>query len=230
MRISQLGRAMSWKSATGEVLLIVVGVLIALSASDWQSRRADRRTELAILGEVTASLSSDLEILESRLERLKRIDLRGAVLRSHLRSGAPYADSLDAYFGAMFSTGSSIDLNPAAYESLKSQGLGLISSEDLRLHVARVYEQTYPHAQRSAEQERAAVLDVMRPFLLSLFKDVAFGQSATPLDYDALISNVQFLNTLDYRLQIVEQSHIRAVERSISEIRGLLDAIAAELG
>ena len=59
---------------------------------------------------------------------------------------------------------------------------------------------------------------------------MTFGQSATPLNYDALVGNVQFLNTLDYRLQIVKQSHIPVFERSVSEIRGLLDAIEAELG
>ena len=225
----RLTGSISWKHGVGEVLLIVVGVLIALTASDWQGRRADRQTELAILREITASLSSDLQLLESGLERLERINDRGAVLRSYLSSGAPYADSLDTYFGTIFSI-QALNLNPAAYESLKSQGLGLVSSESLRLHIARVYEQTYPRAERSVEAERQAVLDVVRPFLLLLFEDVSFGRSATPLNYDALVANVPFLNTLDYRLQIVRQSHIPALERSISEIGELLDAIIAEVG
>ncbi len=226
----RLTGSISWKHGVGAVLLIVVGVLIALAASDWQGRRADRQTELAILREITASLSSDLQLLVSGLERLERINDRGAVLRSYLSSGAPYADSLDTYFGTIFSIPGALTLNPAAYESLKSQGLGLVSSESLRLHIARVYEQTYPRAARSVEAERQAVLDVVRPFLLLLFQDVSFGRSATPLNYDALVANVPFLNTLDYRLQIVRQSHIPALERSISEIGELLDAIVAEVG
>ena len=152
----QMGRttdSISWKYATGEITLIVVGVLIALTASDWQDSRADRRTELGILRQLTTSLSSDLDLLEESIERGRRIDGSGAALQSYLDSGRLYADTLDSYFGTMFSV-SSLELNSAAYESLRSQGLGLISSEDLRLEITSVYEQAYPRAERVVESER----------------------------------------------------------------------------
>ena len=228
MRIGRTADSISWKYAIGEITLIVVGVLIALAASDWQGSRADRRTELAILRQLTTSLSSDLDLLEESIERGKRIDGSGAVLQSYLDSGRPYADTLDSYFGTMFWI-SSLELNPAAYESLRSQGLGLISSEALRLEIASVYEQAYPRAEREVEAERSSVLNVFRPYLLSRFKDVSFGESATPLDYDALVADVEFRNALNYRLQIVRQGQLPALERSLQEIRGLLDSIRTEL-
>ncbi len=42
----------NWKYAIGEVVLIVVGILIALAAADWNDRRVLREEELALLEEL----------------------------------------------------------------------------------------------------------------------------------------------------------------------------------
>ena len=228
MRVGRLVGSGGWKYAAGEVLLIVVGILIAIAVSDWQTRRADRQTELTILGELHTTLTADFELLESRLERLRRIETRVGVLLSHLQSGAPYSDSLDAYFGTVYGV-TTTELNTAAYESLKSQGLGLISDEGLRSHVARVYEQSYRRVEWTGDLESDVVLGLLRPYFLLHFRDLRFSQSATPLDFQALLSDIEFLNLVAYRLQTVRQSHIPAFERAISEVGALIEEIAFEL-
>jgi len=146
-----------------------------------------------------------------------------------MRSGAPYSDSLDAYFGTVYGFVGG-EMNKAGYKSLNSQGLGLISDDGLRSHVARVYEQTYPRAEGSLELERSVVLDLLRPYFLAYFRDLRFGQSATPLDYDAVSADGEFLNHIDYRLQVVKQNNLPLLGTAKSEIRELIEAIAAELG
>ena len=133
MRVGRWGGSSGWKYAAGEFLLIVAGVLVALSASDWQNRQADRRTELSILGELHTALSADLEFLENTLDQFRRIESRTEVVLTHMRSGASYSDSLDAYFGTVYGFLGG-QLNKAGYESVKSQGLGLISDDGLRSH------------------------------------------------------------------------------------------------
>ena len=196
MRVGRLVGSGGWKYAAGEVLLIVVGILIAVSVSDWQTRRADRKTEITILGELHTALSSDFEFLELRLNRFRQIEVSIEILLSHLRSRTLYADSLDSYLGAVYGF-SGAQLNTAGYESLKSQGLGLISDDGLRSQLARVYEQTYPNAESSIEFERSVVLDLLRPYFLVHFRDLIFSQSATPLDYDAVSADGEFLNLVD---------------------------------
>ena len=122
MRVGRLVGSGGWKYAVGEVLLIVMGILIAVAVSDWQNRRADRITELTILRSLNTGLSSDLESLESGLDRFRRISNRTELLLAYLRSGAAYADSLDTYFGTLYGFAGT-QLNAAGYESLKSQGL-----------------------------------------------------------------------------------------------------------
>ena len=62
------------------------------------------------------------------------------------------------------------------------------------------------------------------------FRDLMFNQSATPLDYDAVSTDAEFLNLMDYRLQAVRQNHIPRFQQSTSEIRDLIEATALELG
>jgi hypothetical protein len=80
------------------------------------------------------------------------------------------------------------------------------------------------------EAERRVVLDLLRPYFLENFRDLIFNQSATPLDYDAVLNDTPFLNLVDYRLQGVKQSSIPLLETATSEIRELIEAIEVELG
>ena len=61
----------------------------------------------------------------------------------------------------------------------------------------RTYEQTYPSAEGSIELERSIVLDLLRPYFLVRFRDLRFGQRPTPLNYDAVSTDTQFLNLVD---------------------------------
>ena len=65
----RLTGTIDWRYAVGEVSLIVIGILIALAASEWQTARAERRTELALLGELRTGLAADLISATELLDR-----------------------------------------------------------------------------------------------------------------------------------------------------------------
>lgn len=219
----------TYRRAVGEVVMIVVGVLIALAASDWQQGRSERRTELDVLGELRTALSQDLQDIENQVIRYERIDHRVSTLLEIIHSGAPYADSLDAYFGALYGV-EFPRLNRAGYESLKSSGLDLISDDALRSQIARVYEQSYVRLDDAHDSERMVILDLLRPYVLVHFKDLRFNVSATPLDYDFVSTDQEFLNLVDYRLQLVRQNHMGNFDEALPEIRRLVAALDEALG
>lgn len=216
------------RRALGEVTMIVVGVLIALAASDWQQRRIERRTELDMLQELSTQLEADLSLLETFEERYVTIEDRVGTLLLLLRSGAPYADSLDTYFGTLYGFDGR-PLNTSGYESLKSQGLGLIRDDDLRSHIARVYETSYRRARGARDAEESIVLGLLRPYFLLHFKDLRFNLSATPVDYEFIANDHEFLNLADYRLQNLKQNGLVLLRGAITEIRALKAAIDEKL-
>ena len=217
------------KRAVGEVVMIVVGVLIALAASDWQQDRMERRAELDLLGELRRALTADLAALEEQYARYERVDRRVTTLLRIIDSGAPYTDSLDAYFGTLYGI-EFPRLNRAGYESLKSQGLDLVSDDALRSRIAAVYEQAYARIDDALDSERMVILDLLRPYVLVHFKDLRFNVSATPLDYAFVATDQKFVNLIDYRLQLVKQNHLRNFDEALPEIRALKDVLDDELG
>ena len=219
---------MTVRRAAGEVLMIVVGVLIALAASDWQERQFERRAERDLLGELHTALAIDLAALEGQYRRYERVEERVETLLGVLHSGAPYADSLDAYFGTLYGI-EFPQLNRAGYESLKSQGLDLVSDDALRSQIARVYEQAYFRIDDALDSERMVILDLLRPYVLVHFRDLRFNISATPLDYARVAGDQEFLNLVDYRLQLVKQNHKMNFDGALPEIRALVAALEAEL-
>lgn len=228
MRVSRLTRAESVRYALGEVFLIVVGILLALAASDWAEGRAERRAERQILGEIRAALVEDHSAVDSLAAQLRDARDRIVALQAHIGAGGGYADSLDAWFGAVYGARNFLP-NRAAFESLKSQGLGLVSDPELRAAVARVYERVYQRLDVAVQAELNVVFVVLRPYFLTRFRDLRFTRSATPIDYESVVGDIEFLNLLDYRRQNLMQAVLPAFERASVEMRELIDAIDRDL-
>ena len=55
------------KYAIGEIVLVVIGILIALSINNWNEYRKDRIKEQAILGQLKVEYNSNLKQLESKI-------------------------------------------------------------------------------------------------------------------------------------------------------------------
>ncbi|MGD8278184.1 MAG: DUF6090 family protein [Gemmatimonadota bacterium] len=226
--MKQAGRVLDWRHAAGELVLIVVGILIALAASEWQNDRAERRTEIALLEELEHGLTTDITSLNGMLERYRGTEDRVSRLLGYMQAGGEYSDTLEAYFGAAYGF-QSLDLNRAGYESLKSQGLDLVSDATLRSRIAQVYEQAYPRIEASVRMERNVVLEVLRPYFLRHFRNLRFGLSAEPIDYRALLADDEFLNLLDYRRQVVAQNHITRFTEAIPQLEALRTRIREAL-
>ncbi len=221
-------RARTLRRALGELVLIVVGVLLALTAADWQQRHADRQSEHLVLREMSAALAADADTLQAQVERYRHIETRVETLLALLHVRAPYADSLDAYFGTLYGFWRP-PLNTAAYESLKSQGLGLVSDDQLRSRIVSVYELSYPRAAAALDIERNVILDLLRPYFLVHFKDLEFSASATPLDYSFVSRDPEFRNLADYRLQILKQNCLPSLQETVPKLRALRAAIDEDL-
>ena len=223
-RISAHFRKQEWTAIGFDFLIVVAGVFIGIQVANWNDARRDAAAERTMLRELRASLTADAEIIQTTLSHYRRVSERVGPLLAHMQKGGRYAPALDQDFGVLYGFGPA-NFNRAAYESLKSQGLDLISDNKLRSHIARVYEQSYGNAQAAVDSELRVILDLLQPYFLTQFKDLRFRQSATPLDYEALLLDSKFLNIVDYRLQIVRQNNIPTAEATLADINTLIAAL-----
>ncbi|NND70799.1 MAG: hypothetical protein HKN43_04410 [Rhodothermales bacterium] len=231
---SPAGNSLSWdwrpkiRWFAAEILVVVVGVLVALALNAWWQGKQEAAQERIVLDELQTALQNDLVILSTQLatfrETVKKID----ALSEHLEAARPYSDSLDAYFGSVYVLGI-VAVNTSPYESLKSRGLGLISNAALRSDVTRLYDLRYRILVEIQETQRSAVLGIMRPYFLTHFEDLVFGVTATPFSYDQIAGDRYFHNLMAYRRQIIVSSEIPVYEQTIAQISKLQSSIEKEL-
>lgn len=228
-RIAEALRRQEWATVFVEFVLVVAGILIAFQIQSWNEGRVAKKNEHALLTAMRAELADDVVSYAAAVTARQRVVERGKILVAHLRAGEPYTEALDAEFGLMYGV-NTFTVNRASYESLKSQGMGLISNTELRTTIVNAYEKDYRSVEYAIDVERGIIFDIMRPHFLAKFQHLEFGQSATPMDYQALLADIELINILDYRVEVLIQADLRFFEQAISRAEALIAAIDVELG
>ena len=191
--------------AIGEILLVVIGILIALQIDNWNESKKSARIERGLLSELKTNLETNVKNLESDIE----IQIKGAsaihFLLDHLDNKRPYKDTLDYLFQeADFVP--EVVLSSSAFETLKSSGLGTISNDSLRREVIGLFEVKYPHLMQETKRlEDQLWTTTSVPLYQRYFRREAIGK-AHPTDYEALLNDQEFTNMLSFRLLMREAS------------------------
>jgi len=130
-----------FKYAIGEIVLVVIGILIALSINNWNETRREQSKIKAGLIELKSALESDADQLEHLIEQIGFIDKAGKRLLNALKQPPDSIDLeqllFDIYFSQYLITfGSSSN----SYESLVNNGeIDLIKDNVLKRELGSYY-------------------------------------------------------------------------------------------
>ena len=133
------------KYAIGEIILVVIGILIALSINNWNEKRKIKNKETVILKEFLTSINSDLKAYQNfsdpRIERKKRgIDS----LFTYIFDKKEIKDSLFIDFYTNMSQDIFLRFDNGPFEDLKSSGLDIVSNDSLRTVINNAYTVKLP--------------------------------------------------------------------------------------
>lgn len=138
-----------------EIFSIFLGVTIAFLANHWNEVRKDRITEQKILAELKVELITDLSDVQNNINGHK-MGLKAVNLFQRYCSGREVnRDSLGLFYERLHRDYLSIT-NTTAYETLKSKGLEIITNEELRNDIVRLYDFEYEILEKLEEQYRPA--------------------------------------------------------------------------
>ncbi|MBO3698169.1 hypothetical protein [Roseivirga sp. E12] len=138
-----------------EIFSIFLGVTIAFLASHWNDVRKDRITEQKILAELKVELATDLSDVQNNING-HQMGLKAVNLFQRYCGGEQVSlDSLGFFYERLHRDYLSIT-NTTAYETLKSKGLEIITNEDLRNDIVRLYDFEYEILEKLEEQYRPA--------------------------------------------------------------------------
>jgi hypothetical protein len=211
----------------GEILLIVIGILIALQISNWNLEREERKEEVEILRELQASIQVDRELLKERFEMVKTVISRIERLK-HLFSTGRKSDSLEILFGSVYGA-HRFEMNTASFEALKSRGFNLISDSELRRQIIKVYDQHRKKLDDINGLEANVTLDVFRPYYLDNFTNIRIWTYADAYDEYRVMSDPYYGNLLDHRLFILSFNHLEKYPEVIEDMNELLTLIEEDL-
>ncbi|WP_157492016.1 DUF6090 family protein [Mangrovimonas sp. ST2L15] len=182
--------------AIGEIVLVVIGILIALSINNWNSQKKLRGEELNMLNEIKLNLKTCKEELQYTLKSNKQFENNYILLLEHIEGKRPYKPELDTIFSQVHAWQSPY-LTYSAYETLKSKGADIIQNDSLRIQIINIYESAFTYLSKDWDQsEWRDSQSVVVPYFVKHFARDIDSLKAKPIDYDALIADPEFANIL----------------------------------
>ena len=130
-----------FKYAIGEIILVVIGILIALSINNWKELRKENKLEQDYYCKLLEDVQQDLAQVSNQITYTdKRLEASNNVLQM-LQSENPKLDVLmSETLNALSLITYTIKPNKAAFEDLKSSGnLNILKDNDLKTSVIDYY-------------------------------------------------------------------------------------------
>ncbi|MEP2568500.1 MAG: DUF6090 family protein [Balneola sp.] len=187
--------------AIGEIILVVIGILIALQINNWNEHKKVREKEVILLSEMKANLQEDQKDFEFNIKHNKDRIRYNEVIRTVIEEQIPYSDTLKTYFGNFFGN-YQLSENTTAWENLKSVGLDLISNDTLRNNLSHLYSNKYEYLENLEKGlDDRYHWDHLYPQLLKHISLDELWVSGAPRDYDLWIKDKEFYEVIKMNLK-----------------------------
>lgn len=216
------------KYAIGEIILVVIGILIALQINNWNEDRKKEKLEVSTLTELKANLSADIKDFQSDMKVYDAASKSSDVIIDFIDGKIPYHDSLNILFGKIPVQGVFAP-NKAAYDNLKVTGMRLVSNDSLRAAISNLYEGTYHYAENYMRAEYEFDHKKFGDFYLQEMQEYSFYQYAKPIDWRRLVGNQDFRNLIMHRKLKFQGWHKMQYEGYIKKANAVVEMINREL-
>lgn len=216
----QEGNSMKYlQYAIGEILLVMIGILLALQVNNWNEERKNEKFEQEILALLDQNLESDSILLTAELTKTEMaIELTDRLLDQIARKN--YSDSLNFWMARIISF-ERFKSQSSAFEVLKSKGIENISDKRLQILLMSYYEENLFMLYESLNDVLASFNTDWIPIIKSDFSDFKWREYHQPNDAKAFFekptTKVLFKIYKDNRAGQLRK--MKSSLRSISEIR-----------
>tara|TARA_R110002049_G_C9030137_1_gene551975 strand:+ start:245 stop:1036 length:792 start_codon:yes stop_codon:yes gene_type:complete len=136
--------------ALGEILLVVIGILIALSINNWNENSKNERLETNYLIRISKNLDNDFLEFDDAIKLAQERNNRVLFLQEALENPELVQDSSDYFVQSIITAGYTYIpvISNHSFEELKSSGrLALIQNEELRVLIAKYYDFVFGSSQ-----------------------------------------------------------------------------------
>ena len=214
--------------AIGEIVLVVIGILIALQINNWNEKRKAELEEIKILSNLRTDLENTLIEYSAAVEFNKSTIAEISKLQNYQKNNLSYSKELDYSFGVFphFYFSSAIN---STYKSLQTTGIGIIQNDSLKNKIINVYDVILTGFVDYNNDENRMKSTIVDPFFSRHIKYLENSvYNAIPNNYNDLMNNKEFINILS----LVKRQRTRGLEKYENNsliIKDLIDSINKEL-
>ena len=130
-----------FKYAVGEIILVVIGILIALSINNWNEQRKISNKEKELLTEIYTYIKYDTIQLNKEYYDLQKVVSYGNFIKKKFQDNSPYEKKLDTAF-VLISEGYVTEVNYSTYNRIENVGLEIIKNDSIRTLMTQYYEKS----------------------------------------------------------------------------------------
>ena len=214
------------KYAFGEIVLVVIGILIALQLNNMNENRKNNVFEKEILTQIQENLKNDELALEEIVTNFSiAVKSSEKILNSEVSQKTK--DSINIWLGRIIQFDRFQPLTNA-YEVLKSNGLDKISNKNLRFLLGRYYDDEASHMIKSTNDIEIAFNNHWVPILFEEMVEFEFKKSVELKDYSILLKPSKAQNILKLNRDNLSEG-IKRIRLGLATIDEIQDLITKEI-
>ena len=180
--------------AIGEIFLVVVGILIALSVNNWNEWKNERKIEKGLLIELRDNLERNIDLIDTASAKVNEINKTTNTIIEIIEEKNLYSDTIINYFGELLRSGSYLlRLNTNGYESLRNTGFEILSSKIIKNEILMLFETTYPSYIKTTEVTNA-IWESNTGWWQDYFYIRPSKPGLVPLNFNSLKEDKKFIN------------------------------------
>jgi len=214
--------------AVGEIVLVVIGILIALQINNWNEERKIRVLEKETLVEILENITEIESDLVRSLERIiflnKYTDSVLTLIRTQVNTPKVLERTLHR---AILGVQGDIQIKKVGYETLKNRGVDIIRNKELKNSILHLYEDSYVIMNNTFTW---SIRDQSRDYLLKNFNPIGDEDRIlySPYDYDYVISD-NYFNSLIQTRKIQRNYFHGVISSTLEDTRKTKTLVSKEL-
>ncbi|MEZ4804267.1 MAG: DUF6090 family protein [Bacteroidia bacterium] len=178
------------RNAVGEILLIVIGILIAFEIDNWQLANAEKKLQINILKGIKSDIESDLYDVNYNIRKYLKYQDSDRIVMEHIVNKKPKDKHIVSQIERFTREDYTIILHHSHFEETKSKGLSIITNETLRDSISKLYEFDYPYLTYSENEDIFYDhLKILNPELIRYIELDSNGIHISDASYQELTQN-----------------------------------------
>lgn len=207
------------KYALGEIVLVVLGILIALQLNNANDNWKREKIKQELLIELKAKIMADTVALTKEKERLTSTYLSAKLLKRAITEDLPYTEALDSSL-ALISRVSATRADYLVYNRLLNIGIEILDDKDFINEIIHYYEDS-----KNLEDSGDLTEKLLNEKIYPTYFTSVRGKKAVPEDFEKLKTSNEFKIALDYTSSTSNFLIKRSIHRKnlATEILKILD-------